>query len=242
MVTPDMKYLKKFATVTVALALSSCASVGPKPVLLYSRPDIKSTTDKVIIFPPVDFQGNRSEGAKEITMQVQGGWAEMYGAANVIPVGPLLDQLKSLTSPFYSKLVKSLDNTSAIEQLHKDKQVRDFIGHVTENFGQHNFALALVMGDAHSYDAQQEVRLHLGFFDVRNLTWKWITKVVDKKGIVGNWKTSSAMMVSKSFDFAKKLKSEDQGAVVATSDSAANPGPLAPPTDQNLEGRAATIL
>lgn len=83
-------------------------------------------------------------------------------------------------------LVKSSDDISAIEQMYKDKQVRDFIGQITGAMGRYNFAFALVSGDERSYDARQDVRMHLGLFDVRNLTWKWITKVVDKKGVVGN--------------------------------------------------------
>ena len=50
------------------------------------------------------------------------------------------------------------------------------------------------------------MRIHLGYFDSENLTWRWITKIEDTKGTIGDWRATSNMMVNNSFDIAAKLE------------------------------------
>ena len=190
-----------------SLWFAGCVTLGPKPEVVYHRADLKTKTKKVIVFPTTDFTGKKSPGAQDIDKVVVAGWTNLYGAKNVIPAGPVLEQLTKVGGKdTYSKLISSLDNVSAVEQLHKNEEVRKLIGEITSKLGNYNFSLAIVNGGKQEFDQKQPVRIHLGYFDSENLTWRWITKIEDTKGTIGDWRATSNMMVNNSFDIAAKLE------------------------------------
>lgn len=198
---------KLLSLVLISTFFASCGLLGPRPNVVYHRPDITTPVNKVIIFPTTDFNGVVSEGAKSVNMSLVSSWGSLYGKDKVIPAGPVIEKItQNLGKDAYMKIVKSLDNTSAVEQLHKNPQIRDFISQVTNKLGNHNFALALISGGEKEYDAKQPVYLNVGMFDTESLTWKWITKIEGQKGMMGNWTATSGTMVSNSFDKIEELE------------------------------------
>lgn len=186
-------------------SLVGCASMGPKPHVVYHRPDINTNDKKVIIFPVSDFNGEFSEGAKDIEIAVNTHWTNLYGPTNVIPAGKAVEKLvSSVHKKAYVRIVQTLDSVSMIEQLQKDKNFKGFLAKVAETVGDYNLALTIVKGDQKSYDSKQPIQINVGYFDTKKLTWKWITKVSTQKGIVGDWRGAYGMMLSNSFDFVKE--------------------------------------
>ena len=114
--------------------------------------------------------------------------------------------IESTGKDSYLKIIKSLDNISMIEQMTKDPKIKDFIGKITDKLGNYHLSLAIVQGNKESFDSKQPVRVHLGFFDTKAMTWKWITKIEDTKKIVGNFDASTMMMVDNSFELIKKYE------------------------------------
>lgn len=201
-----MSFRAAFASGLLGVVLVGCSSVGPKPQVIYHRPDVKSTTNKVIAMPVTDFSGKRSTAAKAIEPQVLAGWAKMYGKSRVVPSGPVVDQLSGDYADQYLKLLQTVDDVSAIEQMHQNPKFRDLIAKITGTVGAANLAFAIVNGGSTEYDNGQPVNLHLGFFDVRNMTWKWITKVEDTKSMFfGKFEVSAMQMVSNSFSTARAV-------------------------------------
>lgn len=189
----------------IGFSLLSCSAMGPKPEVVYHRPDLKNKAEKVIIMPVTDFTG---ESAGEgVASTVTSGWSKMYGATNVVPVGPAIEKFGKTT---YIEMLKTLDNVSTVEQMMKNAKIKKFISQVTGKFGNYHLAFSVVEGSQSTYDAQQPVRVHLGLFDTENLTWKWITKVQDTKGKIGDWRASYGAMVSNSFDKAKEADMADR--------------------------------
>mgnify|MGYP000436339969 CR=1 FL=1 len=124
--------IRNLFILSVSVIFASCASFGPKPKTSYHRKDIKTPVKKLIVFPVTDFQGKQSSTTKKIEAAFVGKWNELYGASNVIPGGPVLYKLLQKSgSGNYKKLIKSLDNISMVEQLHKDKRIRDLVSKVT---------------------------------------------------------------------------------------------------------------
>jgi hypothetical protein len=200
-----VKLMRALATPALFISLAACSSFGPKPQVVYHRPDIKSQATKVIILPVTDFAGKKTDGAKDIEMGIVSGFASMYGQENIIPAGPVIEKLNQSMGDRYGSFIKTLDATSAIEQMHKDPKMREYISKVTSTVGDYNLAVAIVDGGKAEYEAGTPVHIHLGYFDTKNLTWKWITKIEDKKGPIGNWVASSTAMVTNSFETAKKV-------------------------------------
>lgn len=192
---------------TSVIAAGACSSVGPKPQVVYHRPDVKATTNKVIAMPVTDFNGKRSTAAKTMEPQILAGWARMYGKSRVVPAGLAVDQFSGAQADQYVRLLQTLDDVSAFEQMHRDPKFRDLIGKLTGAVGAANLAFAIVEGGSTEYDNGESVRLHLALFDVRNMTWKWITKVEDKKGILpwGKFEVSAMQMVGNSFATARAV-------------------------------------
>lgn len=194
-------------TLLGTLLLSSCAMFGPKPKVAHHRPDIKTKINKLIIFPTTNFSGEVTEGAKSVNTSIISSWGNMYGTEKVIPAGPVIEKLVSkMGKDAYMKIVKSLDNMSLVEQLHKNAKIRKFISAITSKFGNYNFALALISGGEKEYDGKKPVNLNIGMFDTENLTWKWITKIETTKGLFGNWMAASGSMVSNSFNRIEELE------------------------------------
>ena len=208
-----MSFRAAFASGFLGLVLVGCSSVGPKPQVIYHRPDVKSTTNKVIAMPVTDFNGKRSTAAKTMEPQILAGWAKMYGKARVVPAGPVVDQFSPDQAEQYLKLLQTLDDVSVFEQMHQDPKFRDVIAKITGAAGAANLAFAIVNGGSTEYDNGQPVRLHLAIFDVRNMTWKWITKVEDTKSMFfGKFEVSAMQMVSNSFSTARAVNRDVKNA------------------------------
>ncbi len=199
--------MKKLCSLAlIALFLSSCSAFGPKPQLIYDRADLNTSISKVIIFPTTDFNGKSSEGSKSVDFSINAGWAGTYGSDKVIPAGLVIEKISNgLGNDFYKKFVLSLDKVSAIEQISRNETIKKFAAEVMGKFGNYPFALAIVSGGEAEYNSGQPVRLHIGLFDAKNLTWRLITKIEVQKGKVGNWKLASQSMILNSFDMIKKM-------------------------------------
>lgn len=198
---------KSLSILSLSLVLCSCSMFGPKPHTAYTRPDIQRSVEKLVIFPVTNFEGVQDANAKKMEVSFTGKWAEMYGKEKVIPAGPVVFKLmETMGKETYGKFISSLDNVSAVEQIHKDPKVREFLSQISSKLGNYHFALAIVDGSNEKYESKTPVNLHIGLFDSTNMTWKWITKIQDKKGMVGNWAASSQLMVNNSFDLIKKLE------------------------------------
>lgn len=204
-------------SIVVALSVSACSMLGPKPHTAYTRPDVQRPIEKLVVFPVTNFQGVQDTNAKQMEASFTGKWTEMYGKENIVPAGPVVFQLMDkFGKDTYGEFIKTLDNVSAVEQLHKNPKFRQFISQVTGKLGNYHFALAIVDGSKETYDQKNPVNLHIGVFDSTNLTWKWITKIQDKKGMWGNWEAASQLMVNNSFDLIKKLEASPKRDIANT--------------------------
>jgi len=207
--------MKLICALLVLTTLASCGTFGPKPETVYTRPDLKTKVSKLIVFPVTDFEGKQSEGANKLDSAVASAWADLYGKEKVVPGGTVLYKLiQSQGKDSYKKIISAADDTSMVEQLHKNKKIREFIKKVTSKFGNYHFAFAITDGGSKTFDNGQPVRLHVGLFDSANLTWKWITKIQDKKGTLsfGGYDASSMSMVSNSFDLIEDLEEDNRKA------------------------------
>jgi hypothetical protein len=189
------------------LLASSCATLGPKsPVEVYYRSDLATVTGKVIVFPVMSFDGKKATGARGVEMALLSKWSGLYGVANIISAGPAAEKLSG--SAGFTALIGSLDNTSAVEQIHQNPQISDALAAIASLLGRNNLGFALIEGGEREFDSGGTVYLSVGFFDVRNLTWKWITKTSAKKGPMGRWELSSSEMVGKSFKEIEAKRAE----------------------------------
>lgn len=192
------------ATLSALALLTGCSMLAAKPEVTLHRPDIQNRT-KVVVMPVTDFSGNRTEGAKNIEVFALKNWAGIYGRKNVIPGGPAVEKINQATGSKYVEILKSLDEMSAAEQTGKSTAITEYVKAITAKTGNFNLAFTIVEGGPDQYKAGEVVRVHLGLFDTKAMTWKWITKLEDKKGMFGDWRAASAAMVSNSFDVAKKV-------------------------------------
>jgi len=207
--------MKLFASLLVAvpLLLTSCGTFGPRPKTVYTRTDLDSKVSKLIVFPVTDFSGRQTASSKKMDTAVVSAWSDLYGKDKVIAGGPILyKMIQKFGKESYQKLISAADNVSAVEQLHKDKRIRNFVKKVTSKFGNFHFAFALTQGGKKSYDNGKPVYLNIGLFDSANMTWNWITKIEDKKGSLsfGGYDGASMSMVSNSFDLIKDLASKER--------------------------------
>jgi hypothetical protein len=197
---------KSFFTAIAILLLTSCSAIGPKVHVAHDRSDLDVTINKIILFPTTDFSGKVTEDAKEINLSIISGWGGVYGADKTIPAGIVIEKIaNSMGNSVYSKFISGIDNVSQIEQTISDPKVKKFVNEIAEKLGNYQFAVAIISGGKTQFDAGQEVHLHLGLFDTKNMTWRLITKAEEKKGLVGNWKAESQMMIAKSFNEIKKM-------------------------------------
>lgn len=183
------------------MILASCSSFGPKPEVVYHRPELKIPAEsKLIVFPVMTFKG-KTNVDKGLAGSVTSGWSDFHGSAKTIPAGDAIVQVAKKSGFDLMNLVKAMDNVSYLEQnLKKNRKFKKFINQVTSKFGNYDFAMTLVHGSEKLYESGSPVRLHLGYFNTKTMTWKWITKIQDKKGTIGNWQAAYGTLVSNSFD------------------------------------------
>ncbi len=192
----------------LAMILSSCATLGPKtPVEVYYRSDLATVPGKVIVFPVMSFDGRKPAGARGVDMALLSRWSGLYGVSNILPAGPAMQELSGNSG--FTALIGSLDNTSAVEQVHKSPRIRDALAAIASLLGRNNLGFSLIEGGEREFDSGGTVYLSIGFFDVRNLTWKWIAKTSAKKGPGGRWELSSSEMVSKCFKEIEVKRTEN---------------------------------
>jgi len=192
--------MKKTGIVIGALSALACGCAMLQPqsaVEVYYRSDLDTQTGKVIVFPLLSSDGRKAEGAQNVELSMLGKWADMYGKTNIIPAGPVLEQLAG--NDGFQEFIKALDNTSAVEQTHQNPRIREVVSAITGKLGNYNLALAIIDGGPQEFNAGKEIRLSIGFFDSRNMTWKWITKTGARKGKLGRWEMASSNMVNSSF-------------------------------------------
>jgi hypothetical protein len=197
---------KKLAIIALSIALSSCSLLGPKPEIIYQRPDLNTKLDKLIIFPTTDFSGKSSAGSKSVDLSINASWASVYAKENIIPAGPAIAKIADgIGNDFYKNFISALDNVSAVEQIANNPTAKKFVNQLTEKFGSAQFGVAIISGGESEYNSSQPVHLHIGLFDANNMTWKIITKIEGKKGPLGKWQVDSQMLVSNSFNEIKKI-------------------------------------
>lgn len=194
-----MKKMNALLCVALVVLLNACGSFGPKPQVVYHRPDVKIPAEsKLIVFPAMTFAG-KTDIDNGLKGSIASGWGDFYGD-KAIPAGEVVIQVAKKAKFDLMKLVQAMDNVSYLEQtLKKDRRFKKFISLITKKLGNYDLAMTLVHGNEKIYNAGQDVRIHLGYFNTKTLTWKWITKIQDKKGPIGNWTAAYGQLVSNSF-------------------------------------------
>jgi hypothetical protein len=199
--------MKHVLLLSAVMVLSSaCSHFSAKPEVVYHRADLGEVQNKVVVFPALNFMGVKSKGSEEINRSVLSNWTQLYGTDKVIPAGPVADKISKANPRFYTHLISSFDNVSAIEQMGRNPEFKKVVTKITNELGNHHLAFSIIDGDSTTFAEGKPVRIHFGLFDTKNLTWKWITKVEDKKGMLSKWEVSSSAMISNSFEKAKSLR------------------------------------
>ncbi len=170
----------------VAIILSGCASLipntGKTEISLYQRDDIDTAQSKVMVFPLLlvsdgDFsQTNKNMDNQLLDAQISATWANEIGVDSVIPVPKALISEIPNGWKALGKLVLMLDPVSAIEQPIKDPNMLKLAQKLSAKIGDGALGFTLVFQDKDSYKATQTLQGHLGLFDTKTLTWKWITE------------------------------------------------------------------
>lgn len=181
---------------------------GPKPQLVYHRPDLPKVENKIILFPTLDFNGKKSKGAIEINNKIQASWSNLYGADRVLSADLISDEISKKFPDFYINLIKSIDNISIIEQLHKNQKIRDALSEITAKLGNHHLGFSIINGGSEEFSQDKKISIHTGIFDTKNLTWKWITKIEDKKDKISNWDIFHSTLIANSFEYSKNIESK----------------------------------
>jgi len=102
--------------------------------------------------------------------------------------------------------IKAADGVSAVEQT--NPTLTKVLETITKTYGDGAFAIALVTADKKEYEESGEVQVTMGLFDTKKLTWKWITKVKHKNGLVPiPYEVIVKDLVSESYAYLKKYNS-----------------------------------
>ncbi len=205
-----MKKLNALLCVALVVLLNACGTFGPKPEVVYHRPDVKIPAEsRLIVFPAMTFAG-KTDIDKGLKGSIASGWSDFYGS-KAIPAGDVVIQVAKKAKFDLNKLVQAMDNASYLEQnLKKDRRFKKFIKLLTQKLGNYDLAMTLVHGNEAIYNAGNNIRLHLGYFNTKTLTWKWITKIQDKKGTLGNWTAAYGALVSNSFGSLEEVHTAER--------------------------------
>ncbi len=191
--------------------LSGCASTSKVDV--YYRDDVNTSESKVIAFPMLLWDGNKLTKADSYENPVADGliskkWTDYLGSENAVVVPrQALDKLPGAWNAI-DTLVKVLDDTSAVEQT---GTLRRFLNTVGSKFGDGALAFALVTKSKEEFENAESIRVSMGLFDTKKLTWKWVTHSTAEKGMIPiPYEKVVQDMIKASFD---GLKEKSGGAV-----------------------------
>ncbi len=204
-----MNKLKFLGLVSIASCiLSACVSFHKNEAeVVYTRPDISTQVEKLIIFPAVNFEGQTTQDIRLIDLAINTNWVKLFGKDKAIPAGLAIEQIANqIGKNSYMSFVKSLDDISGMEQVLADEKVKKFIQLATDKLGtagKSQFALALVEGSEESYNKGEPIKIHIGLFDIKTLTWKVITKTDSRKTKFGVFKTDYSGIVKDHFETIK---------------------------------------
>lgn len=174
-------------TAVVAVILSGCAGLsimpdtGKSEISLYQRDDIDTAKSKVVVFPLLLVADNFSQANKDTDTKILDAlistvWVNEIGTDAIIPIPK--EAISKIPSGWKTlgEFVLMLDSVSAIEQSVKDPQMLNFLQKLSTKIGDGALGFTLVFQDADNYKATRMLQGHIGLFDTKTLTWKWITK------------------------------------------------------------------
>lgn len=199
---------------TIGGGLVGCATPATD---IYLRSDLDTTKSKVVVFPLLLLKGGNLQAANvkfsnpAFDAVFLKGWSGELGGENplVVPKAAL-DKVPGMWDAM-DKLVSVLDNTSAIEQSFKGTPVAEVMKKLGEQVGDGALALALVAQDENEFKKDGTLRGHMGLFDTKALTWKWISKYNYTTGMIP---VPYAVAVQKLFDSSfDEIKKKNSGRV-----------------------------
>jgi len=192
-------------TALAAGFLGGCASASKVDV--YYRKDVNTSASKVIAFPMLLWDGKKLSKADSYDNPVADAligkkWTEYLGTENAVTVPrQALDKLPGAWNAI-DTLVKVLDKTSAVEQT---GSLRRFLNAVGSKFGDGALAFALVTKSKEEFENAESIRVSMGLFDTKKLTWKWITHTTSEKGMIPiPYEKVVQDMIKASFDSLKE--------------------------------------
>ncbi len=181
-----MKIQMKSLTVLAIALFMNCAS--DREISVYNRKDVDTSKSKILAFPMLLWDGNKIKPANTsysnpmIDVLFGKNWATDLGAENIIIIPKMgLDKIPNVYTAM-DAFIKAADGVSAVEQTNPN--LTKVLESLTKTFGDGAFAVALVTADKKEYEDSGEVQVTMGLFDTKKLTWKWITKVKHKNGLV----------------------------------------------------------
>jgi len=203
-----------------ALIFSACSS-GPNPRVVHHRP-VNPDTEKIVLLPPSDFAGDKTVAAEDLELRFGEGWTKVIGSRRILPASPAVDELSRSQHEAYSQLIGSLKNPKKASGFKNNAQVRSYLEKVAELDGTYNLAFTVIEGDEQTFDQKQPVELWLGVFDVKAMSWKWVTQAQVKRNLFTGWSSASNSLINSSFDRAKSL---DKSRTIVRSEGASERRP-----------------
>lgn len=184
--------------------LTACALSSPKPEVLYRRPGAK--INSVVVMPVTDFSGEKSAAARQIEDAVADGWARTFGETKVHSAGPVVEELNIQLASGYEKIIDSIKAPARVTHLKSDPGFARYVSMFSSEVGNHDLAFAVVDGEREQFEKQKPVYLYLGVFDIKTMSWKWITRTQGRKGLFAPWETASVDLVSDGFEATPRLE------------------------------------
>ena len=182
--------MKKLVLMFAVIFMSSCmGSSELTPELVYSRDELKTNTKMILVIPTMNWSGKVSEVANELSIVVTNQWMSHYGDSKVIP---LPAQFAKQHEKAFADLIKKADRVSGVEQQVNNagilqEALKTLLTTITKQFGNVNLAFTMCDATPAQYEAGKKVRLHVGYFDTENMTWKVITKLSTQKEEKSAW-------------------------------------------------------
>jgi len=178
--------MKRFISLCLSLAFGiGCATTGNINVL--TRDGIDTSNSKIVVFPLLLWDGKQITSANSSYSNpladgvIAKTWTSGVGKDNIVVVPrQAIDRIPRAYEAM-NIIVHSFDAASSVE---RSGDLSGFIDTVTSQFGDGAMAIALVSADKASYEKSGSIRLNMGLFDMKRLSWRWITKNAYTKGMV----------------------------------------------------------